>query len=113
MRIKITKSLVLPAQILETESIPEALKEWSKRRTLETVNQGRSALFQEDREFVEEFLRDFKKHYPDLKSGFLKNRFLRYKFLNAYKERHEKEENRVNPEEVARMFRKAREKLKR
>lgn len=25
MRIKITKSLVLPAQILETESIPEAL----------------------------------------------------------------------------------------
>lgn len=25
MRIKITKSLVLPAQILETESVPEAL----------------------------------------------------------------------------------------
>ena len=25
MRIKITKSLVLPAQMLETESIPEAL----------------------------------------------------------------------------------------
>ena len=99
-------------KIVDEGSIPEALKEWSKKRTLETVNQGRSALFQEDREFVEEFLKDFKKSYPDLKSGFLKNRFLRHKFSNAYKERHEKEKNRVNPEEVAQMFREAREKLK-
>ena len=99
-------------KIVDEGSIPEALKEWSKKRTLEIVNQGRSALFQEDREFVEEFLKDFKKSYPDLKSGFLKNRFLRHKFSNAYKERHEKEENRVNPEEVAQMLREAREKLK-
>ena len=103
-------------KIVDEGSLPEALKNWSKKRTLEMVNQGRSALFQEDREFVEKFLENFKESFPDLKEGFLKNRFLRYKFEKAQKERQlhrEKEEERIDPKEARKMIQEAIEQLKR
>jgi len=99
-------------KILEDGSLPEALKKWSKDRTNKLISHSKSTLFEEDKEFVKEFLEEFKKRFPDLKKGFLASRFLRYKFQKAYKERRsEKEKERIDPKEVEKLMKKLKEEI--
>ncbi len=103
-------------KVVDDGNLPEALKDWSKKRTYEVVKRQGNALFPEDRKFVKEFLEEFKERFPNLKDGFLKNRFLRHKFEKAYKERQaakELEKERTDPEVVRKEFEKAKEKLRR
>ena len=103
-------------KIIDDGNLPEALKNWSKRRTYEMVNQHSNALFPDDRKFVKEFLEKFKERFSDLKDGFLKNRFLRYKFEKAYQRKQleeEREEKEIDPDEARKMLQKAIEEFKR
>ena len=103
-------------KIVDDGNLPQALKDWSKRRTYEVVKRHGNALFPEDRKFVKEFLEEFKENFPNLKDGFLKNRFLRHKFEKAYRERQvakELEKERTDPEVVRREFERAMEELRR
>lgn len=101
-------------KIVDDGNLPKALNDWSKKRTRELISQHKSGLFPEDREFVENFLKEFKEHFPNLKDGFLKNRFLRYKFKEAYKERQlqTREEEQIAPEEARKIIQEAMEQMK-